>query len=92
MGPLVAELDAEGGQLLGDLEVGQRLGDRDIGGAAIVLTPDADRVDGADSRDDDVDNRSEIRATSCVPATTVTGGRAAAAPPQCGPCLRLCCA
>lgn len=44
----VAEADAEGRELLGDLLAGQRRGERDVGVAAVVALPGAAGLDGAD--------------------------------------------
>ncbi len=45
----VAEPEAEGKELLGDLQVGQGRGERDIGVAAVIAAPGAVGLDGADA-------------------------------------------
>lgn len=62
----VTDPQAEGGELLGDLEVGERGADGDVAVAAVVLPPLAlVAVDGADAGDGaarDVDDRFDVGA------------------------------
>jgi hypothetical protein len=55
VGALVTEAQAEGGELLGDLDVGERRGEGDVGVAAVVAFPCAAGVDGTDAGDVAVD-------------------------------------